>query len=242
MLITSLNNDHVKELAKLKEKKYRDSVNAFLVEGEHLVLEAYKAGLIKELILEKDRLFPINVPTTYVTNDIIHKISCLESPSDVMAVVSKKEEDNIGEKILILDDIQDPGNLGTIIRSAVAFGIDTLVLSPNTVDLYNPKVIRSTQGMIFHLNIIIRPLNEFIENLKKDNYKILGTKVTSGIDVKDSKTYSHFALIMGNEGSGVKEEILDSCDECLYIKMNEECESLNVGVATSILLYELYNR
>lgn len=242
MLITSLNNDHVKELARLKEKKYRDSVNAFLVEGEHLVLEAYKAGLIKELILEKDRLFPINVPTTYVTNDIIHKISCLESPSDVMAVVSKKEEDNIGEKILILDDIQDPGNLGTIIRSAVAFGIDTLVLSPNTVDLYNPKVIRSTQGMIFHLNIIIRPLNEFIENLKKDNYKILGTKVTSGIDVKESKTYSHFALIMGNEGSGVKEEILDSCDECLYIKMNEECESLNVGVATSILLYELYNR
>ena len=242
MLITSLNNDPVKELAKLKEKKYRDSVNAFLVEGEHLVLEAYKAGLIKELILEKDRLFPINVPTTYVTNDIIHKISCLESPSDVMAVVSKKEEDNIGEKILILDDIQDPGNLGTIIRSAVAFGIDTLVLSPNTVDLYNPKVIRSTQGMIFHLNIIIRPLNEFIENLKKDNYKILGTKVTSGIDVKESKTYSHFALIMGNEGSGVKEEILDSCDECLYIKMNEECESLNVGVATSILLYELYNR
>ena len=242
MLITSLNNDHVKELAKLKEKKYRDSVNAFLVEGEHLFLEAYKAGLIKELILEKDRLFPINVPTTYVTNDIIHKISCLESPSDVMAVVSKKEEDNIGEKILILDDIQDPGNLGTIIRSAVAFGIDTLVLSPNTVDLYNPKVIRSTQGMIFHLNIIIRPLNEFIENLKKDNYKILGTKVTSGIDVKESKTYSHFALIMGNEGSGVKEEILDSCDECLYIKMNEECESLNVGVATSILLYELYNR
>ncbi len=242
MLITSLNNDHVKELAKLKEKKYRDSVNAFLVEGEHLVLEAYKTGLIKELILEKDRLFPINVPTTYVTNDIIHKISCLESPSDVMAVVSKKEEDNIGEKILILDDIQDPGNLGTIIRSAVAFGIDTLVLSPNTVDLYNPKVIRSTQGMIFHLNIIIRPLNEFIENLKKDNYKILGTKVTSGIDVKESKTYSHFALIMGNEGSGVKEEILDLCDECLYIKMNEECESLNVGVATSILLYELYNR
>lgn len=242
MLITSLNNDHVKELARLKEKKYRDSVNAFLVEGEHLVLEAYKAGLIKELILEKDRLFPINVPTTYVTNDIIHKISCLESPSDVMAVVSKKEEDNIGEKILILDDIQDPGNLGTIIRSAVAFGIDTLVLSPNTVDLYNPKVIRSTQGMIFHLNIIIRPLNDFIENLKKDNYKILGTKVTSGIDVKETKTYSHFALIMGNEGSGVKEEILDSCDECLYIKMNEECESLNVGVATSILLYELYNR
>ena len=116
------------------------------------------------------------------------------------------------------------------------------MLSPNTVDLYNPKVIRSTQGMIFHLNIIIRPLNEFIENLKKDNYKILGTKVTSGIDVKDSKTYSHFALIMGNEGSGVKEEILDLCDECLYIKMNEECESLNVGVATSIFLYELYNR
>lgn len=242
MLITSLQNEHIKSLVKLKEKKYRDSTNTFLVEGKHLVLESYKAGLVKELILEKNCLFPLNVDTLYVTKDIIQKLSSLESPSDVMAVVYKKKELPIGEKILILDDIQDPGNLGTIIRSAVAFGVDTIVLSPKTVDLYNPKVLRSTQGMIFHLNILVHPLEEFVSSLKEKDYKILGTKVTCGNDVHTSKTYSHYALIMGNEGQGVKEELLDLCDEYLYIKMNEECESLNVGVATSILLYELYNK
>lgn len=242
MLITSMQNEHIKSLVKLKEKKYRDSTNTFLVEGKHLVLESYKAGLVKELILEKDCLFPLNVDTLYVTKDIIQKLSSLESPSDIMAVVYKKKELPVGEKVLILDDIQDPGNLGTIIRSAVAFGVDTIVLSPKTVDLYNPKVLRSTQGMVFHLNILVRPLEEFVSFLKEKDYKILGTKVTCGNDVRTSKTYSHYALIMGNEGQGVKEELLDLCDEYLYIKMNEECESLNVGVATSILLYELYNK
>lgn len=242
MLITSLNNDHIKEINKLKEKKYRDSTNSFLVEGRHLVLEAYRGGLIKELILEEDELFPLDAPTTYVTRDIIEKISSTKSPSNVMAVVNKKEEEPIGEKILILEDIQDPGNLGTIIRSALAFGIDTIVLSPKTVDLYNPKVVRSTQGMIFHINIIVREITSFIEELKLDNYKIVGTKVTNGTDVRKSKTYSHYALIIGNEGSGMSDEVTSLCDEYLYIKMNEQVESLNAGVAASILLYELYNK
>ena len=240
MLITSLNNDHVKELAKLKEKKYRDSVNAFLVEGEHLVLEAYKAGLIKELILEKDRLFPINVPTTYVTNDIIHKISCLESPSDVMAVVSKKEEDNIGEKILILDDIQDPGNLGTIIRSAVAFNIDTVVLSKECVDIYNSKTLRSTKGMIFNKNVIVRDIVPFISSL--DGYMIYGTDVNDGVDVREIDIPKCLAIVIGNEGTGISKIVHDMCDKFIYIKMNDKCESLNAGVASSIIMYEVNNR
>lgn len=243
MLITSLNNNHVKELVKLKEKKYRDETNSFLVEGEHLVLEAYRAGLIKELILEENTLFPINVMNiTYVTKDIIKKISSNPSPSNIMAVVNKKEETSIGEKLLILEDIQDPGNFGAIIRSALAFGIDTIVISPKTVDLYNPKVVRSTQGMMFHINIIVRQLVPFINELKKENYKILGTKVTNGHNVKESKTYSHYALIIGNEGNGMSEEVSNLCDEYLYIRMNEQVESLNAAVATSILLYELYNK
>lgn len=242
MLITSLNNEHIKEINKLKEKKYRDSTKTFLVEGRHIVLEAYREGLIKELILEKDELFPLDAPTTYVTRDIIKKLSSTESPSNVMAVVNKKEEASIGEKILILEDIQDPGNLGTIIRSALAFGIDTIVLSPKTVDLYNSKVVRSTQGMLFHINIIVREITSFIEELKLDNYKIVGTKVTNGTDVRKSRTYSHYALIIGNEGNGMSDEVTSLCDEYLYIKMNEQVESLNAGVAASILLYELYNK
>ena len=156
MLITSLDNDRIKGYVKLKDRKYRKKEKKFIVEGMHLVLEACKKGIVEELILEKDVVLPINLPTIYVTNEIIHKISEMESPSNVMALCNMTEGEIIGEKILMLDEIQDPGNLGTIIRSAVAFNVDTIVLSPNTVDLYNPKVIRSTQGMMFHINIVTK--------------------------------------------------------------------------------------
>lgn len=242
MLITSLNNEHIKEILKLKEKKYRDLSNTFLIEGRHLVLEAHREKKIVELILEKDELFPLDVNTLYVSSSVMNKLSNLKTPSNVMAVVEKLDEKPIGEKILILDNVQDPGNLGTIIRSAVAFNFDTIVLSPKTVDLYNPKVVRSTQGMMFHTNIIIREPVSFINELKNEGYKIVGTKVTNGIDVRESKTYSHFALIIGNEGKGMSEELSELCDEYLYIKMNDQCESLNAAVAASILMYEISNK
>lgn len=242
MLITSLNNEHIKELIKLKEKKYRDLSNTFLIEGRHLVLEAHREKKIVELILEQDELFPLDTNTLYVSSNVMKRLSDLSTPSNVMAVVEKLDEKPIGEKILILDNIQDPGNLGTIIRSAVAFNFDTIVLSPGTVDLYNPKVVRSTQGMMFHINIIVREPVNFINELKNEGYKIVGTKVTNGVDIRDSKTYSHFALIIGNEGKGMSEELSELCDEYLYIKMNDQCESLNAAVAASILMYEISNK
>ena len=241
MLITSLDNDRIKGYIKLKDRKYRKKTRKFIVEGMHLVLEAYKKGIVEELIVEKDVVLPINLPTVYVTNEIINKISEMESTSNVMALCNMVDNNIEGSKILLLDDIQDPGNLGTIIRSAVAFNVDTIVLSPNTVDIYNPKVIRATQGMMFHINIVIRDLKEVIASLKEKEIPVYGTRVDYGEDVanfkdKDRKKY---CLIMGNEGNGVKEEILDMCDSYLYIEMNDAVESLNVGVATSILLYEL---
>jgi len=243
MLITSVHNDHIKELVKLKDKKYRDQTGTFLVETKHLVLEAYKAGLIKELILEQNEIFPVDAPTLYVSRDVLKKLSSVESVSNVMAVVEKRREINkYGEKILILDRIQDPGNLGTIIRSAVAFNIDTIICSPDTVDFYNPKVVRASQGMMFHIPIIVRNTEEVIRELKNDYYKIVGTKVTNGKDVRDASIYSHFALVIGNEGQGISKEIDELCDEYLYIKMNENCESLNASVAASILLYEINNK
>ena len=243
MLITSINNRHIKEIAKLKEKKYRDNSDVILVETKHLVMEAYKAGLIKELILEQNEIYPLDVPTLYVSSDVIKKISTIDSPSNVMALVYKKKNDvELGEKILILDKIQDPGNLGAIIRSAVAFNIDTIVCSLDTVDLYNSKVVRASQGMLFHIPIMVRDINKFIKDIKSLDYKIVGTKVTNGTDVRDASVYSHFALVIGNEGQGMSREIDDLCDEYLYIKMNEDCESLNASVAASILMYEINNK
>ena len=243
MLITSLENDRIKGYIKLKERKYRKKTKTYIVEGLHSVLEAYKSGDIIELILEKDEVLPLDVPCVYVTTDIINKISSLETPSNVMALCKMKDYDKvtIGEKILLLDGIQDPGNLGTIIRSATAFNVDTIVLSPDTVDVYNPKVLRSTQGMIFHTSIIIKDLESVILELKQKEIPVYGTKVEYGEDVSlfKPKDKIKYAVIMGNEGNGVKEELLDMCDKYLYIDMNDNVESLNVAVACSIILYEL---
>lgn len=243
MLITSTKNPYIKKLASLKEKKNRDKENIFLVETKHLVLEAYKTGVIKELILEANEIFPLDVKTLYVSKEVLKKLSSLDNPPTVMAVVEKRKEDKkIGEKVLILDKIQDPGNLGTIIRSAVAFNIDTIICSKDTVDVYNPKVVRSSQGMMFHIPIFIEDTEKIIKDLKEKDYKIIGTKVTNGHDVRTSSIYSHFALVIGNEGQGISKNIEELCDEYLYIKMNENCESLNASVAASILLYEINNK
>lgn len=242
MLITSLSNDKIKGYIKLKNRKYRKKTKTFLVEGMHLVLEAYKKGVIRELIIQEDAVVPLNASTIYVTNEILSALSELETPPTIMAVCNMREEKEIkGDKILLLDGIQDPGNLGTIIRSAVAFHIDTIVLGQDTVDLYNSKVIRSTQGMIFHINIIEDDLTNVINKLKSEEVPVYGTRVNYGIDVKSLKEKDRrkYALVVGNEGNGVSEEVLDICDEYLYIDINENTESLNVAIATSILLYEL---
>ena len=242
MLITSLDNDKIKKYIKLQNSKYRKKEKLFIVEGMHLVLEAYKKGILEEIILEKDSVLPLDVNYIYTTNEIIRKISTLDTPSEVMGVCRLLDEDvKLGNKILILDGIQDPGNLGTIIRSSVAFNVDSIVLSNDTVDLYNPKVVRSTQGMMFHIPIVSRDISYLIDELKKEEIPVYGTRVEYGEDVRTlkEKDKKRFALIMGNEGNGVKEEILDKCDKYLNIEMNDEVESLNVGVATSIILYEL---
>lgn len=239
MLYTSIDNKKIKDIKKLHQKKYRDKTGLFLVETEHLVLEAYKKGFIEELILEQDTIFPLNVKTSYVTNDVMHYLSDLESPSNMIAICHKQENTNLGDHILILDDIQDPGNLGTIIRSAVAFHMDAIILGEHTVDLYNSKVIRASQGMLFHIPIMKLSLLEILPELENKGYEILGTKVTHGSDIKTLEKNQKFAIIMGNEGNGIREEVEELCHKFIYIDMNEVCESINVAVAASIILYEL---
>lgn len=239
MYIESLSNKKIKELNKLKTKKYRDQENLFLVEGYHLVSEAYNAGILKEVLVLKYNEVSFDCNIIYTTEEILKYLSDVDTPQNIIGVCKKIDNNKIGKKIVILDDIQDPGNLGTIIRSSVAFNFDTIILSNNSVDLYNPKVIRSTQGMLFKVNIIRCDLSEIIPNLKKDGYRVLATKVTDGKDVKTLEKLEKLCIIMGNEGNGVSDKILSLADDFIYIKMNDACESLNVGVATSILLYEL---
>ena len=241
MIITSLDNDNVKKWKKLCKKKYRDEFGIYLVEGEHLVEEAYKSGVLdKVIVLDGEDYSYDNI--IYVSYEVMKAISSLDTPNRIMGVCKKKESSELlGKRYLLLDGVQDPGNLGTIVRSAVAFNIDTIVLSDDTVDLYNPKVLRSTQGMIFHTNIIECDLNDVISKLHDKNITVYGTDVNNGIDVRElsSLDKTSFALVMGNEGNGVRREVKELCDKNLYINMNENVESLNVGVATSILLYEL---
>lgn len=238
-IIRSIDNEKVKYWAKLNQKKYREETNLFLVEGEHLVLEAIKENLVKEIILESERLFPVDLPKHYVTKDVLERITNLQSAPDIMAVCYKKEEREIGNRLLLIDSLQDPGNLGTIIRSAVAFHIDTIVLNSNTVDEYNDKVIRASEGMLFHINIVHRNLETFIPKIKEEGYKVFGTSVTHGIPLKEATLRTKYAFIVGNEGAGVQEKLLSMCDENLYIPMSDDCESLNVAIATGIILYEL---
>lgn len=238
-IISSLENKKIKEISKLRQKKYRDIENKFIVEGKHLVDEAEKARVLLYVLQTEDYVSDLDVPVIYVTYDVIKKLSDAITPQKIIGVCKRLEKKEIGNKVLILDDIQDPGNLGTIIRSSLAFNIDTIILSNNSVDIYNEKVLRATEGMIFHLNIIRSDIKEEIKELKKDNYVIYGTKVTNGVNVRDVNKVSKYALVMGNEGNGVKEDILELCDVYLYIPMALGVESLNVGVATSIILYEL---
>ena len=242
MIITSLNNPTIKEISKLKNKKYRDLTNTYLAEGEHLVEEAYKNNILTKIILLEDTICNYDIEKIYVTKEVMKKLTELDTPNKIIGIVKKNTPLPIGNKILILDNIQDPGNLGTIIRSSVAFDIDTIVLSPNTVDIYNPKVIRATQGMIFYTNIITLELKEFINEIKTKNYTIFGTNVRNGKNIKEITLPEKFALVLGNEGQGVSKEIESLCDDNIYIKMSSKCESLNVSVATSILLYEVYNK
>lgn len=245
MVITSLNNKHIKEILKLKEKKYRDLEGLFIVETLHLVEEAMKKNNVLEIIVCEGFEYNIfnEVNTIVVTKEIMMKLSSTESNPRIIGIVKKNVDNNsYGNKLLILDNIQDPGNLGAIVRSAVAFNFDTIILSNDCVDLYNSKVIRASQGMMFHINIIRRDIIEFILDIKKDNYVIYSTNVNGGINVRDISISSKFAFIIGNEGNGVRDEVNNMCDKFLYIDINKDCESLNASVAASIIMYELNNK
>ena len=238
MGITSTNNEKIKFYQKLKQKKYRDQEKLFLVEDEHLVNEALKKGVVKEIFtLDKNKTY--DVPTYYVNEKVMKVLSSQVTSAKLIAVCNHLQERECRGNIILLDNIQDPGNLGTIIRSAVAFNFDSIILSENSVDLYNPKVIRASEGMLFNINVIRCEINEFLNNLD-NSYTKITTDVKNGKNIKEIK-FDKCAIVIGNEGSGVSSEVSSLCDEKVYINMSSNCESLNAGVSASILMYEVNN-
>lgn len=230
-MIESVNNERIKRYAKLQQKKYRDLEGLFIVEGAHLVEEAKKNNLLV------DTFSLDGSEGTQVSEAVMRKLSSLSTIPNVLGIVKKSESKEIAGNILILDGIQDPGNLGTIIRSAVAFNIDTIIASLDTVDVYNQKTIRSSEGMIFNINYIVSDLKKILASLS--GYDIYTTNVVNGEDVHRVDVTKKYAIIMGNEGAGVRKEIATLANKTLYIPISEKCESLNVAIATSIILYEL---
>ena len=236
-MIESINNEKIKKYSKLLDKKYRDIDNLYLVSTDHLVKEALKKGIVKEIfLLENTNNDYGNV--TIVKEAVMRKLTNLKTLPKVVAVVKKEEPKSINGNVILIDGIQDPGNLGTIIRSAVAFNFNTIILGENTVDLYNEKVLRASEGMIYNINIIKKNLIDSIMDLKLKKYTILGTKVDGGKNIKEID-HEKYAFIVGNEGNGISDELLNICDEYIYIDMNKSCESLNVGIASSIIMYEI---
>jgi TrmH family RNA methyltransferase len=242
MLITSKDNKKIKEVRKLLNSKYSRELGLFVIEGENLIEEAIKNNLLVSLYVLENYECKYNFEFDYVTLDVMKSISDLKSTPRLIGVCKFDNNKTIGNKIVILDNVQDPGNAGTIIRNSVAFDIDTIVFSKNSVSPYNTKVLRSTGGMIFNINIVIDELDNVIDRIKQNDIKLIGTSLKKSKSLDDVKNYDKYAIVMGNEGNGVSDKVLSLCDEIVRIDMNDNCESLNVGVASGIILYHMYKR
>ena len=231
-MITSKDNKKIKYLFKLyNDKKFREMENAFIVESYNVVEEAQNAGILKEVYsLKEEKKYPNSI---IITKEILEKITDSITPQGIIGVCERRLNNKLGEKILYLDHLQDPQNVGALLRSARAFEFDTLVLD-NCVDLLNPKTIRVSEGNLFHLNFVSKSIDE----LKELGYTILATSMNGKELERYTEKDKKVVLVLGNEGNGVSKSILKKSDLNLTIKM-KDTESLNVAVAGAIIMHHL---
>lgn len=239
MKIESTQNQTIKALAKLSAKKERDKSGQFLVEGLHLLQEASKAGIL-EHVYQLEDLEPFQeADITYCSQPVLNRLSSQKSDARYIGVCKKPASQIPADaaRFLILDQIQDPGNLGTLIRSAYAFNIQAILLSANCADPYGPKAIQSSQGALFHLPVITSDLNNQISDLKARNIQVIGAALhQNSIELHDLAIPQAFAIVIGNEGNGISKPVLDACSQLVHIEM-ASFESLNAAIAGSILMY-----
>ena len=251
--ITSTNNQQVIDWKKLLTRREREKKNSYLVEGFHLVEEALMVKtediaqvMVREDIVEDPEFLDLPIDPdflTVVSEEIAEDISDTETNQGIFAEINMHKTtypEEITGSFLLLDGVQDPGNVGTMIRTAAAAGYQGVFLGRGTVDLYNPKTLRSAQGSHFHLEVYEGTLREFILEFKKNNFPVLGTALNmEAQSYKEVEMDTPFALMVGNEGSGIRDEFLGFIDTNLYIPMKGSIESLNVAIAASILMFHL---
>ena len=252
--ITSKENGLIKHIIKLKEKKYRKEYNEYIIEGVKIVEEAIEENAkIKQIIISQEAIESElvqkhlkeelqKIDYIQVPSNIFKLISEVEKPQGVLAIIEKENQkediDYSQDIILALDDLQDPGNLGTIIRTADSVGLKQILISKGTTDPYNPKVIRSTMGAIFRVKIIeCENLGQTLKNIQKNNYQIVVTDLNTDKSIYDIKMQKK-VIVIGNEANGVSKEIKEQSDIKAIIPMFGKTESLNASIATGVILYE----
>ncbi len=257
MTITSKDNETIKHIKKLKEKKYRDEYKEFIVEGLKMIEEAlFEKAKIKSIIICDDCKNQGTIPSNlmyeiaklnciYVSEKVFVSITDVVNPQGIMAILEKPEnnEEQINYKennFLILDNIQDPGNMGTILRTADSLNLKQIIVSKGSADIYNPKVVRSTMGAIFRVKVVeVEDLTKTIKEMKKHKIKVYATDLETDKSIY-SVDYTKTAIIIGNEANGVSEKVLNEATDKIKIPMIGKTESLNAAVATSIILYEAF--
>lgn len=253
-IISSKENSFIKHIKKLKDKKYRDLNNEFVIEGIKLLEEAINEKVeISKIIICEDCEKTSDIPKNlmyeiakydciYVTKNVFKILTDVVNPQGVIAVIKKAEkihEIKYDEDIIVaLDDIQDPGNLGTILRTVDSLGLSQILISKGTADCYNPKVIRSTMGAIFRVKIIeCEDLIEVFKQAKKHKFKTVITSLQASKNIYEID-YNKKIIIIGNEANGVSKNVEEEADEKVIIPMFGKTESLNASVATAVILYE----
>ncbi len=241
-MIVSLTNPKVKQWLKLKQKKYRLQTGTFLIEGEHLIQEAMDAKCLDTLIVSDHYTGGLDhLNKIVVSRSIITALCATESKSECVGIATLPMVQPWHDHILILEHIQDPGNLGTIIRSALSFGFNTII-AVDCVDHTNDKVVRSTQGALFKINYITsHDLESIYQQLKVNGYTIYATALTNASSLSSISFESKCAIVMGNEGNGLTMEATHGADHIVKIEM-ATFESLNVSVAASIMMYMVYQQ
>ena len=253
-VISSKDNEIIKNIKKLKEKKYRDLSQEYVIEGIKLLEEAIEENArIKQVVvceecandgtLTKELLYKIaKYDCIYVTEKVFDVLTEVKTPQGILAVIEKKNTNyqiNYNEDIIIaLDGIQDPGNLGTILRTVDSANLKQIVVSRETADSYNPKVVRSTMGAIFRVNIIeTNDLAETLKEMQKHHFEVVVTSLDTNNSIYDIE-YKNKVIVIGNEANGVSKEIQKLADKKVKIPMLGKTESLNASVAAGIMIYE----
>lgn len=246
----SKDNKLIKLALKLKRKKYREEENLFLAEGIRFVESAMENSAVNYILYSEkiystnghERILNDSIDSYIVDEQVIKDICDTENPQGVVAVCKKVDyviDDILKDLIVILDEVQDPGNLGTIIRTCDAAGVDGIVILKGTVDVYNPKVLRSTMGSIFNIPIVfVDKLSDISNAFLEGGYNILASSLEGSKPLYEYDFSAKTAVILGNEANGVKEENMNMATHRILVPMEGQAESLNVGIANSVIVYE----